>query len=68
MIRKQGFAIGKRNDVAKYFGRTTYFDRYVGEIIIVRPDLLPNAARTDFEISPLRALFYEALSEVATFL
>ena len=67
LIRKQGFAIGKRNDVAKYFGRTTYFDRYVGEIIIVRPDLLPNAARTDFEISPLRALFYEALSEVATF-
>lgn len=67
LIRKQGFAIGKRHDVAKYFGRTTYFDRYVGEIIIVHPDLLPNAARTDFEISPLRALFYEELSEVATF-
>lgn len=67
LIRKQGFAIGKRSDVAKYFGRTTYFDRYVGEIIIVHPDLLPNAARTDFEISPLRAFFYEELSEVATF-
>lgn len=67
LIRKQGFAIGKRHDVGKYFGRTTYFDRYVGEIIIVHPDLLPNAARTDFEISPLRALFYEELSEVATF-
>ena len=67
LIRKQGFAIGKRSDVAKYFGRTTYFDRYIGEIIIVHPDLLPNAARTDFEISPLRALFYEELSEVATF-
>lgn len=67
LIRKQGFAIGKRSDISKYFGRTTYFDRYVGEIIIVHPDLLPNAARTDFEISSLRALFYEELNEVATF-
>lgn len=67
LIRKQGFAIGKRSDVAKYFGRTTYFDRYVGEIIIVHPDLLPNAPRTDFEISSLRALFYETLSDVATY-
>ena len=66
LVRKQGFAIGKRSDIAKYFGRTTYFDRYIGEIIIVHPDLLPNAARTDFEISPIRALFFEALSEVAT--
>lgn len=66
LVRKQGFAIGKRSDIAKYFGRTTYFDRYIGEIIIVHHDLLPNAARTDFEISPLRALFFEALSTVAT--
>lgn len=67
LIKKQGFAIGKRSDVAKYFGRTTYFDRYIGEIIIVYKDLLPNAARTDFEISSLRALFYESLTGAATF-
>jgi len=67
LIRKQGFAIGTRSDVAKYFGRTTYFDRYIGEIIIVHPDLLPNAARADLEMSPLRASFYEALTDVATF-
>ncbi len=66
LIKKQGFAIGKRADLAKYFRRTTYFDRYIGEIIVVNTDLLPNAPRTDFETSPLRTLFYEALSDVAS--
>lgn len=66
LIKKQGFAIGKRIDIAKYFRRTTYFDRYIGEIIVVHPELLPNAPRTDFEMSPLRISFYEALSDVAT--
>jgi len=65
LIKKQGFAIGKRTNVSKYFVRTTYFDRYIGEIIVVHPELLPNAPRTDFEISPLRALFHEALTIVA---
>lgn len=66
LIKKQGFAIGKRINIAKYFRRTTYFDRYIGEIMVVHPELLPNAARTDFEISPLRVLFYESLSDIAT--
>lgn len=67
LIKKQGFAIGKRVNIAKYFRRTTYFDRYIGEVIVVHSDLLPNAPRTDFELSPLRPLFYEALSDAATF-
>jgi hypothetical protein len=66
LIKKQGFAIGKRINIAKYFRRTTYFDRYIGEIIVVHPELLPNAPRTDFEMSPLRVLFYETLSYIAT--
>lgn len=65
LIKKQGFAIGKRINIAKYFRRTTYFDRYIGEIVVVHPELLPNAPRTDFEMSPLRVLFYETLSNVA---
>jgi len=66
LLTKQGFALGKRSEMAKHFGkRTTYFDRYVGEIIVVAADLLPNAARTDFEASPLRTSFYEALAGVA---
>jgi len=66
LIKKQGFAIGKRINIAKYFRRTTYFDRYIGEIMVVHHELLPNAARTDFEISSLRVLFYESLSGIAT--
>lgn len=66
LIKKQGFAIGKRTNIAKYFRRTTYFDRFIGEIMVVHPELLPNAPRTDFEISPLRVLFYESLSDIAT--
>jgi hypothetical protein len=66
LLTKQGFALGKRADMTKHFGkRTTYFDRYIGEIIVVNTDLLPNAARTDFESSPLRTSFYEALAIVA---
>ncbi len=67
MLKKQGFALGKRRDMGKHFGkRTTYFDRYIGEIIAVTQNLLPNAARTDFEVSTLRTDFYEALTDVAT--
>lgn len=66
LLMKQGFALGKRVDMARHFGkRTTYFDRYVGEIIVVRRELLPNAARTDFEVSALRTRFYEVLAVVA---
>ncbi len=66
LLKKQGFALGRRSEMAKHFGkRTTYFDRYVGEIIVVKQDLLPNAARTDFEVSTLRTSFYEALAKVA---
>lgn len=67
LLKKQGFALGKRRDMGKHFGkRTTYFDRYIGEIIAVTQNLLPNAARTDFEVSILRTDFYEALTDVAT--
>ncbi len=66
LLTKQGFALGRRTDMARHFGkRTTYFDRYIGEIIVVEPGLLPNAARTDFEHSAMRTSFYEALASVA---
>jgi len=66
VLTQQGFALGGRSDMARHFGkRTTYFDRYIGEIIVVEPGLLPNAARTDFEHSAMRTSFYEALASVA---
>jgi hypothetical protein len=65
LIKKQGFAIGKRDDIVKYFMRPTFFNRYIGEIIVVNSHLLPNAPRTDFEFSPLRISFYDCLRKVA---
>lgn len=66
LIKKQGFAIGKRYDVVKHFPRgNTFFDRYIGEIIITNPLLLPNASRNDIEYSPMRERFFECLVNVA---
>lgn len=66
ILKKQGFSIGKRESIVKYFQRgNTFFDRYSGEIIIVNPYLIPNASRTELEYSPLRTIFYEQLTNVA---
>lgn len=62
LIRKQGFAIGSRGASVKHFPRgNTFFDRYIGEIIITNPNLLPNASRNDIEYSYMRERFFNAL-------
>lgn len=67
-IKKQGFAIGRRSDAVKFFGRgNTFFDRYIGEIIITDPRILPNASRNDIEYSPLRESFYYSVRKLAGF-
>jgi hypothetical protein len=65
LIKKQGFAIGKRENLAKYFRQSTHFDRYIGEVVLVHPEILPNSSRSDLEYSNLRTIFYEKLAEVA---
>ncbi|ODS36641.1 hypothetical protein BEH94_11665 [Candidatus Altiarchaeales archaeon WOR_SM1_SCG] len=66
LLKKQGFGIGKRQNLMKYFPEGhQYFDRYIGEVIIVNKELLPNASRSDLEHSALRALFYDAFRKVA---
>ena len=66
ILKKQGFSIGNRESLIKFFPRgNTFFDRYSGEVIIVNPKLLPNASRNDIEYSPLRSVFYESLTVVA---
>jgi len=66
ILKKQGFSIGNRESLIKFFPRgNTFFDRYSGEVIIVNAKLLPNASRNDIEYSPLRSVFYESLTEVA---
>src|SRR4029077_7303856 len=65
LIRKQGFSIGKRSDLQRFFVRTTFFDRFIGEVVVVHPQLIPNAPRSQFEPSPLREEFFLALGGVA---
>lgn len=65
IIKKQGFTIGKRSDLIPHFGRQTYFNRAVGEFLVLHPKLLPNAPRSDFEYSSLRTSFYGELKIVA---
>ena len=66
ILKKQGFSIGKRENLLKFFPRKNmFFDRYSGEVIIVNSAILPNASRNDVEYTPLRTQFYNALKEVA---
>src|SRR4029077_1300908 len=55
LIKKHGFTIGTRNNLLATFS-AKFFNRYVGEFIIVHPKLLPNGARSDFEYSGLRTV------------
>jgi len=68
IIKKQGFSIGNRENLRKSFGAsTTHFDRYIGEVILVNTDILPNAARSDFEYSNLRTMFYDSLKNIGSY-
>ncbi len=62
LIKKQGFAIGNRDKTAPYFKQRTHFDRYIGEIILTNPLILPNASRSDLEYSELSTMFFELLA------
>lgn len=65
IVKKQGFSIGNRETISKLFGKAnSHFGRYVGEIVVVNPELLPNAARNDFQFSSLRNLFYTTIAEI----
>lgn len=61
LIKKFGFSISDRRYVESYFGRTVYSRRITGEIIVRHPNLVPNAARSDFENNTTRQVFLEAL-------
>jgi molecular chaperone HtpG len=67
IIKKQGFTIGSRNDLLPYFRRQTFYNRYIGEVIVLNNQLLPNASRTEFEYSPLRISFQDSLRSMANF-
>jgi len=66
LLKKQGFAIGQRENLVSYFGSRTHFDRYVGEAVIVNSELLPNASRNDLEYSSLRTMFFDSLKDAGS--
>ncbi len=66
LLKKQGFAIGRRENLVSYFGQRTHFDRYVGEVVVVNSSLLPNASRNDLEYSPLRTMFFSSLKDAGS--
>lgn len=62
LLKKQGFSIGSRDDMAPYFSQSnTHFDRFTGELVIVNRQLLPNAARNNFEASSLRSILFKQI-------
>lgn len=62
LIKKFGFSISSRSYLEPYFARPVFNRRVTGEIIIQHPDLIPNAARSDFEHNSARHGFIQALS------
>lgn len=61
LIKKFDFSIANRRYLEPYFGRTVFNRRITGELIIQHPNLIPNAARSDFEHNSTRQAFLEAL-------
>jgi hypothetical protein len=61
LIKKFGFSISDRNYLERYFARPVFNRRITGEVIIENEDLIPNAARSDFEPNSTRQGFIQAL-------
>lgn len=59
LIKKQGFSIASRQFLEPFFTRTVFSRRMVGEVIVNHPELIPNAARSDFEHNTTRQIFFE---------
>ncbi len=65
LVKKFGFSVGDRDYFARYFSRQVFNNRVTGEIIVTRDELVPNAARSEFEPSPIRDALYLAFSNLA---
>jgi len=65
LIKKFGFSVGGRDVFARFFSRAVFNNRVTGEIIIMDEQLIPNAARTEFEPSPIRDSLYMGFADLA---
>ena len=59
LIKKFGFSISNRTFLEPYFGRTVFSRRITGELIVQERELIPNAARSDFEHNTARQAFFQ---------
>ena len=59
LIKKFGFSISDRNYLEPFFARPVFNRRITGEVIVQHPNLLPNAARSDFEHNSPRQIFLQ---------
>jgi hypothetical protein len=66
LVKKFGFSVGGRDQFAKFFSRAVFNNRVTGEIVIKHNDLIPNAARTEFEPGRIRDSLYMGFSELAS--
>ena len=65
LVKKFGFSIATRAYLEAFFGRTAFGPvASTGEIIIQHPNLLLNAARSDFENNSTKAAIFGVLSFV----
>jgi len=65
LIKKFGFSVGGRDAFTKFFSRAVFNNRITGEVIITDEQLIPNAARTEFEPSTIRDSLYMGFAEMA---
>lgn len=66
IVKKFGFSVGDRSYMKDLYGKQTVGSRVTGEIIVEDPELLPNAARSDFEAGLARDRFRRALLGIAS--
>ena len=61
LIKKFGFSIANRSFLEPFFPRVVFNRRITGELIIQNANLIPNAARSDFEHNSTREAFMRSL-------
>lgn len=66
LVRKFGFSVGGREQFARFFSRAVFNNRITGEIIVKDDNLIPNAARTEFEPGQVRDSLYMGFSTLAS--
>jgi len=66
LLKKMGFSVGTRPKLEPLFTRVVFSRRSTGEAIILNKQLLPNAARSDFEPGPEKESLDRALVKLVS--